>query len=389
MRYRRMYPAALCFAAFLAAIGLILDDPSNILPGLWKIMITEDALITDYMEIAGVGAAFVNSALVTLISIGILYLAKDPINGYTVVEIGLMAGFALFGKNIVNIWPIIGGTFLYAKLRREPFYTYASVSLLATALSPVVSYVALDNGWGNLPAGVLVGILIGFILPPLSAYTYKIQNGMNLYNMGFACGLLALILAPVMSSMGADLSTNYHWATGYNLPLGAAMGGMCIVFIAAGLFFCKRPVWAAWAGYRRLLQTTGRAPSDYLRMLGSAPVLINMGVNGLIGIVFILVTGGDLNGPTIGGIMTIIGFSAFGKHARNITPVMLGVVLASCMAPAPCSWPCSSARRWLPSPAISDGRLGSWRVFSTQRWCSMRDLRCPASTCTTTAFPAG
>ena len=327
MRYRRMYPAALCFAAFLAAIGLILDDPSNILPGLWKIMITEDALITDYMEIAGVGAAFVNSALVTLISIGILYLAKDPINGYTVVEIGLMAGFALFGKNIVNIWPIIGGTFLYAKLRREPFYTYASVSLLATALSPVVSYVALDNGWGNLPAGVLVGILIGFILPPLSAYTYKIQNGMNLYNMGFACGLLALILAPVMSSMGADLSTNYHWATGYNLPLGAAMGGMCIVFIAAGLFFCKRPVWAAWAGYRRLLQTTGRAPSDYLRMLGSAPVLINMGVNGLIGIVFILVTGGDLNGPTIGGIMTIIGFSAFGKHARNITPVMLGVVL--------------------------------------------------------------
>ena len=194
MRYRRMYPAALCFAAFLAAIGLILDDPSNILPGLWKIMITEDALITDYMEIAGVGAAFVNSALVTLISIGILYLAKDPINGYTVVEIGLMAGFALFGKNIVNIWPIIGGTFLYAKLRREPFYTYASVSLLATALSPVVSYVALDNGWGNLPAGVLVGILIGFILPPLSAYTYKIQNGMNLYNMGFACGLLALIL---------------------------------------------------------------------------------------------------------------------------------------------------------------------------------------------------
>ena len=327
MRYRRMYPAALCFAAFLAAIGLILDDPSNILPGLWKIMITEDALITDYMEIAGVGAAFVNSALVTLISIGILYLAKDPINGYTVVEIGLMAGFALFGKNIVNIWPIIGGTFLYAKLRREPFYTYASVSLLATALSPVVSYVALDNGWGNLPAGVLVGILIGLILPPLSAYTYKIQNGMNLYNMGFACGLLALILAPVMSSMGADLSTNYHWATGYNLPLGAAMGGMCIVFIAAGLFFCKRPVWAAWAGYRRLLQTTGRAPSDYLRMLGSAPVLINMGVNGLIGIVFILVTGGDLNGPTIGGIMTIIGFSAFGKHARNITPVMLGVVL--------------------------------------------------------------
>ncbi|WP_302496606.1 DUF1576 domain-containing protein, partial [uncultured Flavonifractor sp.] len=223
MRYHKIYPIAICFAAYLISIGLILGDPSQILPGLWKIIQTEDALITDYVKIAGIGAAFVNAALVTLISLGILHLSKDPLNGYTLVEIGLMAGFALFGKNIANIWPIIFGTFLYAKVRREDFGKYASVSLLATSLSPVVSYVALDNGWGNLPAGVLVGILIGFILPPLSAYTYKIQNGMNLYNMGFACGLLALILAPVMSSMGADLSTNYHWATGYNLPLGAAM----------------------------------------------------------------------------------------------------------------------------------------------------------------------
>ena len=52
-----------------------------------------------------------------------------------------------------------------------------------------------------------------------------------------------------------------------------------------------------------------------------------MGVNGLIGMAFILATGGDLNGPTLGGILTIMGFSAFGKHARNITPIMLGVVI--------------------------------------------------------------
>jgi hypothetical protein len=94
-----------------------------------------------------------------------------------------------------------------------------------------------------------------------------------------------------------------------------------------GLFFCKKPVWAAWAGYRRLLQTSGRAPSDYLRMFGPAPVLINAGFNGLIGTAFILLAGGDLNGPTVGGILTLMGFSAFGKHAFNIVPVMTGVVL--------------------------------------------------------------
>ncbi len=327
MRYKKMYPALLCFAAFWAAFGIALDDPARILPGLWKIILTEDALITDYVEIAGVGAAFVNSALVTLISIGILYVAKDPLNGYTLVEIGLMAGFSLFGKNILNIWPIIAGTWLYSKVAKEPFSKHASVSLLATSLAPVVSYLALDNGWGGPAAGLLVGLSVGFVLPPLSGYTYKIQNGMNLYNMGFACGLLAMMLVPLMNSMGAAPKVAHHWATGYNLPFGIMMVTLCTVLIVAGLFFCGRPAWAAWAGYRRLLLTTGRAPSDYLRMFGSAPTLINMGVNGLIGTAVILITGGDLNGPTLGGIFTIIGFSAFGKHARNIIPVMTGVVL--------------------------------------------------------------
>ena len=332
MRYHKIYPAAICFACYLMVIGVLLGDPAEILPGLWKIILTEDALITDYIQIAGVGAAFVNAGLVVLISLGILHLSKDPLNGFTLVELGLMAGFALFGKNIANIWPIIGGTFLYAKVRREPFGKYASVSLLATALAPVVSYVALDNGWGNIWWALLIGAGIGFVLPPMSAYTYKIQNGMNLYNMGFACGLLATILVPVMTSLGARPTVAHHWATGYNLSLGICLGVLCVVLIVIGLFFSGRPAWAAWAGYRRLLLTTGRAPSDYLRMLGAPATLISMGVNGLIGMTFILATGGDLNGPTLGGIFTIMGFSGFGKHARNIIPIMLGVVLGSfCM----------------------------------------------------------
>ena len=327
MRYKWTYPSLLCFALVLLATGIVLDDPGNIGPGLWKIMITEDALITDYIAIAGPGAAFVNCAIVTGISVAILWISRDPPNGYTLVEIGLMSGFALFGKNFANIWPIIGGTLLYALVRREPFRKYASVSLLATALSPVVSYLALDNGWGNLPAGCLVGALIGFVLPPLSSYTYKIQNGMNLYNMGFACGLLAMMLVPVMSSMGANPTTAHHWASGYNLPFAAFLIVLCGGLLVFGLFWCDQPPWAVLAGYRLLLRTSGRAPSDYLRMFGPAPVMVNMGVNGLVGMVVILLLGGDLNGPTLGGIFTIMGFSAFGKHARNILPVMLGVIL--------------------------------------------------------------
>ena len=207
MRYQKMYKFILLFIAAELLTAVILDHPANILPGLVKIITMQDVLITDYVQIAGPGAALVNSALVTLVSTVILYLCKDPLNGFTIALIGLMSGFSLFGKNPVNIWPILLGSWRYAKSRKEPFGKYAATGLMATALAPVVSYIALDNGWGTPASGVLVGVLIGFIMPPLSAYTYKVQNGMNLYNIGFACGLVAFFLVPLMSSMGADPPT--------------------------------------------------------------------------------------------------------------------------------------------------------------------------------------
>lgn len=328
-RYDQMLPFLWMYVALLTVTGFLLDTPENILAGLLRIVLVEDALITDYILVAGPGAALVNSALVTAISLSILQLWRDTLNGMTPVVIGLMSGFSLFGKNYLNIWPILLGTWLYSKYRKEPFGTFANIGLMSTALAPVVSYIALDNGWGTLGGGILTGVIIGFIIPPLSVYTYRIQNGMNLYNVGFACGLVAFICVPLISSMGADPVTHYRWASGYNTVFTYILAAVCVLLILVGLFFCKKPVWASWAGYRYLLQNTGRSPSDFLRMYGPAPVLINMGINGLIGLVLILAIGGDLNGPTIGGILTVIGFSAFGKHAFNIMPVMAGVILGS------------------------------------------------------------
>lgn len=124
-RYERLYGLFLAYAALLALFGLTLDTPAGILRGLSTIILTEDALITDYVLIAGPGAALVNSALVTAISTLILRRSGEPFNGFSPVVVGLMSGFSLFGKNFVNIWPILLGTFLYAKSRREPVGKYA------------------------------------------------------------------------------------------------------------------------------------------------------------------------------------------------------------------------------------------------------------------------
>ncbi|NLF34507.1 MAG: DUF1576 domain-containing protein, partial [Clostridiales bacterium] len=169
MRYKKMYPAMLLYASSLILVGFILDDPRNILPGLRNIVLMPDALITDYMKTGGPGAAFVNAGLVTLISILVIYLSKDALNGFAMVEMGLMSGFALFGKNFVNILPIIAGTWLYAKYRREPFAKYSSVALLSTALSPMVTHMAGEGLLASAAAGILIGLLIGFVLPALSS----------------------------------------------------------------------------------------------------------------------------------------------------------------------------------------------------------------------------
>ena len=99
-----------------------------------------------------------------------------------------------------------------------------------------------------------------------------------------------------------------------------------------------------------------------------------MGLTGAIGTAYVLAVGGDLNGPTLGAILTIVGFSAFGKHPQNIMPIMLGVFIASLaeglerrMTRRRC-WPRCSARRWRRSPAASAGAGASSPASCTRRW---------------------
>lgn len=54
-RYRRMPRYFWLFAALQLLAALLLDSPGNILRGLRTIVYTEDALITDYIAVAGPG----------------------------------------------------------------------------------------------------------------------------------------------------------------------------------------------------------------------------------------------------------------------------------------------------------------------------------------------
>ena len=308
--------------------GLFMQPVDEIFHGIVEIIREPDFLITDYFVIGGVGAAFINAGVLTLLCIGIMYALDMNFDGHTVTSTCLMFGFSLFGKNLLNIWMILVGVFLYAKYHKTTVKRYLYVGFYGTSLSPIVSQVMhiVDL---PLPLRFLLcaatGIIIGFVLPPLSTHVHFSHKGYSLYNVGFAGGIIATVIVSILKSFGVTIESRLIWFTGQNqtfiILLSILFGAMIIYGIVT------HPM--ALEDYRSILRSYGLGGTDYYKSEGGAAVMINMGVNGLVTMLFVVMVGADLNGPTIGGIFTVVGFSATGKHLRNILPVMAGVLIAS------------------------------------------------------------
>ncbi|HHU05024.1 MAG TPA: DUF1576 domain-containing protein [Clostridiales bacterium] len=342
MGSRLIYLVLIIFSLFLLVTGAVLSSFSEIIEGLRTIITSESTLITDYFAIAGPGAALINSAIVTLISIALLYFSREPARGSTLMTIGCMAGFSLFGKNFVNIWPIIIGNWLYALCHREHFLKHTQVALLSTALSPLVGFMALREGASaeHLLMALFAGLAIGFVMPPLANYTYRIHNGMNIYNTGFAAGLLAMILVPIVTAFGAAPESAYYWSTEYHNQTLIYLLVLLLVLLVMPFLLDRRVL----SSYRKLVLSRGHLPNDYLEKFGAPAVMLNTALCGGIGLAYILITGGVLNGATLGSLFVIMGCSAFGKNPRNIIPIMAGVMVGGYLN----TWPINA-----PAPLIA------------------------------------
>ena len=328
---RKMYPIywiLLVYFSLFIIFGFIMDSPSEIFNGMKNILFQSNILITDYVELGGIGAAFVNSGLLSIVSIFILVGVGIKPNGATVAALWLIAGFSLFGKNILNVWPVIIGVWLYSKYQREHFLNYVLIAFFGTTLSPTVSaltFTGVFPMWQSIILGISISIFIGFILPPLASYCIKLHQGYNLYNTGFAAGLLATLLMSLFRAFGIEFEKRLLWSTGNNTILSILLISMFLSFIIIGFLFNDK----SFNKLSRIFEQPGRLVTDFFLVYGKGPALINMGLLGIAATITILLIGGDLNGPTIGGIFTIVGFGAFGKHLKNITPVAMGAMLSS------------------------------------------------------------
>lgn len=312
----------------LFAAAFSFGTPAELADGMRTIVLSRDALITDYFELASYGAGFFNAGLMLLFSIFLIEAVHLPYTGLTLAALFISTGFGFWGKNPVNSLPIIAGTWLYARSHRARFARYVYTALFATCLAPFVTDLVYILPFGlpvNLSIAVATGILIGFVMPPLSAHTASMHMGYSLFNVGFSGGILAFVLFCILKSYGLECESVFIWkAERHPIIVGGLFLYFLLIFLV-GFWLSDWKLKRAW----KIMRHPGRAVADFVLMDGPGATLMNMGIMGMVAHVQVLIVGGDMSGPILGCILTVFGFSAFGAHLRNYLPVMAGVYLST------------------------------------------------------------
>lgn len=314
--------------SFFILCGSFLQPREEIIQGLYNIVTDPSVLVSDYLAIGGIGATFINAGLLGIMCTAIVMKMDMKPNGSIYLALFCVFGFAFFGKNILNIWPIMFGAYLYSKRKRQPFRNYIILALMSTSLAPAVNQIFLLIDGPTFSAMILsgiFGIMLGFVMPPIASHCVKMHEGFILTNSGFASGFVAIVFVSMFRAFGVELTGRDVWSTNYTNELAVAIIFVFICMIFVG--FVKKDESA-----RTLLELneeSGRLVTDFFVLYGKHLPLINMGMIGIIYTVFTLLWVGSLNGPFVAGIFTIVGFAGFGLNVRNVFPITLGAILGS------------------------------------------------------------
>ncbi|MCL2576659.1 MAG: DUF1576 domain-containing protein [Defluviitaleaceae bacterium] len=308
----------------LFIIAGFIYSPLEIFSGLWVIIIGADILVTDYIYMGGFGATLVNVGLSGLLAAGALVLAKHEPIGLTMGTFGLTIGLSFFGKNPVNMLPIILGGFLYAKYMKQSYGDSVLRAILATCLAPAVTLPAYAT---DLPVavsvlcGIVIGLLIGFLINPLAIHMHAAHRGYNLYNVGFTAGIIAMGMFVILQLFGVDYELKNYWSSGYDLHLKILLVAVSFYFILCGAITKgeKMPFIQLFRFHKYGL--------DFFSQFREKSY-IHMGILGLACLLFMFIINGAYNGPLIGVILSVIGFGAFGKALFSTIPIVTGAMIA-------------------------------------------------------------
>lgn len=310
---------------------------SDALSGLRAICLSPSQLTIDYFLVGGLGGTFLNTALVSFACAAVYGLSGTALCGASFIAFFLAVCFTFFGTNILNMWPCMLGTMLFARLTGRKFGEIANIGLLTIAASPIISemllrYPPLDAApFLRIPAALLLGLCIGMTTPILFPKITLLHRGNSLYNGGpSACFVVILLVALFYRAAGVDIPTNTQ--IGPSHPLAASL---FVLATAAGTLFAGFMLnGRSLKGYAtRVLRQSGYQ-CDLFASAGLGLTLINIGLFTLLMLLYYTLIDAPMTGPTVGCVFGALACTCVGGHPRTMIPLMLGYILAGALAPS-------------------------------------------------------
>lgn len=314
-------------ALLLFVLSFCFEPIGDVFTGYWKILTSSSILLTDYVYIAGIGATLLNVSTVLIFNLILIKILDLKITGPIYSGIIMVIGFSFFGKNLLNTLPILFGIWLFTKYKKIPYKSVILAIFFSTGISPLVSYCFFGFGFPwyiGLPLGLVCGIVVGFIIPAYSSHTNVFHEGYNLYNTGFALGIISALFYGLFTAFGLKVEAVNLYDSSHSLLFQILLGSISISFILIAVITDKD----VFKKYFKMLKTSGRLITDYIRDFSIETVMLNFGIMGTFLLALVLIFQIPLNGIIFGSIIAILGCAAFGLHIKNVLPVWIGCAIA-------------------------------------------------------------
>ena len=324
-------------ACFLIA-ALFMPDRDTMLSGLWQIWSQPAKISTNDFALGGYAATFLNMGLVGLCFTLLFVVLKAQANNVSTLAFVLTLGFCSWGITVLNIWPTILGVVVYSLVRKEKPGANINAMMFSTGIAPLINdllvrYPNAEVVGFNLPGLLLtlvVGFLIGFLLPAGLGHAPNVHKGFDLYSAAVPVCFFAFFLnAALYKTMGVALPAAPAAETLQVASQAAVNVFCCIVFglcvVAALAMGCKpKDYWQLLGAPDHVASVSGK--------LGTPVFLMNVGVYGLFILAYYNLIGATFNAITFGIIFCMLCTCNSGSHPGNVWPIMLGYAVASVAA---------------------------------------------------------
>ena len=322
-----------CFSLSFLVAACFMPDRQSMQEGLWRILNSPTKAATNFFDIGGYSATFLNMGLVGLICTGLYNIPGRQANNAATLVTLLTVGFGSWGIHILNMWPTILGVALHCIVKGEKLGTRTNAMLFSTGLAPFISELMVRypsaEVVGITPTGValalVVGVFVGYFLPAGLDNSPKIHKGFALYSAALPIGMTAFLLHGFLyKAMGVPTP---EAVSDLSVANPAICNTFCIIlfsgFIVAALFMGCTPLQ-----YIRAILSPQHVV-HFGASFGNAAMLMNAGVFGLFILMYFNIVGAEFNGIVFGSVFCMLSTCNSGSHPFNTIPIMLGYAMGS------------------------------------------------------------